>query len=697
MQIDIAQFHAAFFDEAAEHLADMESVLLELENGAGDPELLNRIFRAAHSIKGSSGTFGFKHVARFTHGLENLLDRLRDGSLAVSQAIVELLLRSTDMVASLISAARSDLPPDAGLDGLLAELETQAAGTSPAAVDSPAQAAPPPAPRVREYVVSITPGTDLLRHRAEPLLMIRELCSMGEVLEASVSTSRIPALADVEPDRSYFAWTIRLRSERAPVELEEVFLFVQEECVVVIVEHVDPAVLAGVAEADGAPTNASTSVFEGPNSSGPTTAKPVAAGAESGARPKSGGTESNSIRVSVEKVDEMINLVGELVISQSMLSQTISGLSEERQSLLTEALATLERSTRDLQERVMSVRMVPVASVFRRFPRLVRDLASSLKKQVDVEIIGEETELDKQMVEQIGDPLTHLVRNAVDHGIEGPQDRIAAGKSPEGHLRLVAFHEGGNVIIDVVEDGRGLDAEKIRNKAISLGLADPNENLTEEQIQGLIFLPGFSTAATISDVSGRGVGMDVVKRNIEALNGSVHVASEQGKGTRFRIKLPLTMAILDGLSVRVGSDVFIVPLLSVVESFRPKVNEVQTVAGRCEVVVVRGEHVPLLRLGELFRVPGSESDPKRGLVMILETQNQKFGLLVDELIGQLQVVMKSLESNYRKVEGLSGATILGDGRVALIVDIPGLSRLARQKRDVRSVLTVECAEQTVAS
>ena len=696
MQIDIAQFHAAFFDEAAEHLADMESVLLELENGAGDPELLNRIFRAAHSIKGSSGTFGFKHVARFTHGLENLLDRLRDGSLAVSEALVELLLRSTDMVASLIAAARSDLPPDAGLDGLLAELEAQAAGTSPAAVDSPKLSVPPPA-RVREYIVSVTPGTDLLRHRAEPLLMIRELASMGEVLEASVATARIPALADLEPDRSYFAWNIRLRSERAPADLEEVFLFVQDECVVVIVEHVDPAVLAGVAEADDAPANASASVLEGANGSGPVIAKTTAAGAESSARPKSSGTESNSIRVSVEKVDEMINLVGELVISQSMLSQTISGLSEERQSLLTEALATLERSTRDLQERVMSVRMVPVASVFRRFPRLVRDLATSLKKQVEVEIIGEETELDKQMVEQIGDPLTHLVRNAVDHGIEGPQDRIATGKSPEGHLRLVAFHEGGNVIIDVVEDGRGLDAEKIRNKAISLGLADPNENLTEEQIQGLIFLPGFSTAATISDVSGRGVGMDVVKRNIEALNGSVHVASEQGKGTRFRIKLPLTMAILDGLSVRVGSDVFIVPLLSVVESFRPKANEVQTVAGRCEVVVVRGEHVPLLRLGELFHVPGSESDPKRGLVMILETQNQKFGLLVDELIGQLQVVMKSLESNYRKVEGLSGATILGDGRVALIVDIPGLSRLARQKRDVRSISTVDCDAQAVAS
>jgi len=691
MQIDIAQFHAAFFDEAAEHLADMESVLLELENGAGDPELLNRIFRAAHSIKGSSGTFGFKDVARFTHGLENLLDKVRDGSMAVSPGLVELLLRSTDMVASLIAAAQRDLPADAGLDPLLHELEAHASRTAPA--DAPRPAVAPAIPAgPREYVVSITPGPELLRHRAEPLLMIRELSSMGEVLEASAATARVPALADIEPDRTYFAWTIRLKTERAPSEIEEVFLFVQEECVVVIVEHVPPQVAGVASEAGEGPLLASTPSGE-TTIAGPAATK-TATAPEAGARPKSAGSESNSIRVSVEKVDEMINLVGELVIAQSMLSQTISGLNEDRQSLLTEALATLERSTRDLQERVMSVRMVPVASVFRRFPRLVRDLASNLKKQVDVEIIGEETELDKQMVEQIGDPLTHLVRNAVDHGIEPPQDRIAAGKAPEGHLRLVAFHEGGNVIIDVVEDGRGLDAEKIRNKAISLGLADPSENLSEEQIQGLIFLPGFSTAATVSDVSGRGVGMDVVKRNIEALNGSVHVASERGKGTRFRIKLPLTMAILDGLSVRVGAEVFIVPLLSVVESFRPKPHEIQTIVARGEVVVVRGEHVPLLRMGNLFGVNNAETDPGRGLVMILETQNQKFGLLVDELLGQLQVVMKSLETNYRKVEGLSGATILGDGRVALIVDIPGLSRLARQ---VRNVLPAERSASAVVA
>ena len=393
-------------------------------------------------------------------------------------------------------------------------------------------------------------------------------------------------------------------------------------------------------------------------------------------------SESSSIRVSIEKVDELINLVGELAIAQSMVNQAIRDLPIEIAPMLEESMAAMERSTREVQERVMSVRMLPVGTIFRRFPRVVRDLAASLGKKVSLEIVGEETELDKQVIEQISDPLTHLIRNAIDHGIENPAERAACGKPEEGCLRLVAFHEGGNVIIDVAENGRGLDAEKIRNKAISLGLIGPSESLTEEESHALIFRPGFSTAAVVSDVSGRGVGMDVVKRNIEALNGSVSIKSEAGRGTRFRIKLPLTMAILDGLSVSIDHEVYILPLLSVVESFRPRPDDMKSVLGGGELLIVRGESVPLLRLYRAFGIDGGITNPCEGLVVIVENQGRKVGLLVDELLGQLQVVMKSVEENYEKIDGICGATILGDGRVALIIDIGGVDRLARQTVNV---------------
>jgi len=321
--------------------------------------------------------------------------------------------------------------------------------------------------------------------------------------------------------------------------------------------------------------------------------------------------------------------------------------------------------------------MVPLASVFRRFPRVVRDLAGSLGKQITVKITGEDTELDRQMIEQIADPLTHLIRNAVDHGIGTPEDRQRSGKPPEGTVGLHAYHEGGNVVIEVSDDGRGLDHERIRRKAVAKGLIGPEDDLGETQLHALIFAPGFSTAEQVTDVSGRGVGMDVVKRNIEALNGSVSIESAPGHGSTFRIRLPLTMAILDGLAVSLGGDIYIFPLLSVIESFRPKAVEVKTIAGRGEVVMVRGKPVPLVRLHRIFHCPGAITEPTRGLVVLMEHQGKKLGILVDDLLGQLQVVMKSIESNYRKVEGLSAATILGDGQVAFIVDVPGLTRLAR--------------------
>ncbi|MGE0679650.1 MAG: chemotaxis protein CheA, partial [Candidatus Binatia bacterium] len=388
--------------------------------------------------------------------------------------------------------------------------------------------------------------------------------------------------------------------------------------------------------------------------------------------------ESASIRVPTEKVDKLINLVGELVITQSMISQTLEHFSLAKLNQLRESITELERNTRELQERVMAVRMMPIGNSFSRFPRLVRDLATQLNKKIAVQMIGEETELDKGVIERISDPLTHLVRNAADHGIESPEERRAVGKPEQGTIRLQAYHQGGNVIIEVGDDGRGLNVERIKQKALAQGLIGPEDNLSEEQLHALIFHPGFSTAAVVSDVSGRGVGMDVVKKNIEALNGSVTVVSELGKGSCLRIKLPLTLAIIDGLSVKVGDDIYILPLVSIVESIRPRPEQVKRLFGRGEVIAVRGEFLPLIRLYHLFNTPTHIIDPSKGLVVIVETEGKKSGILVDELLGQAQVVIKNLEANYQKVEGVVGATILGDGRVALILDVQGLIHLAVQ-------------------
>jgi len=477
----------------------------------------------------------------------------------------------------------------------------------------------------------------------------------------------LPDLAALDPESCYLGWTIRLQTMKSAEEVRSVFLFV-EDCSQIAVE-LESAVEASGTE-PGSPPQAST---DKPHAS-ETTQRPAAA-ASSTARAR--GLEASSIRVSVEKVDELINLVGELVIAQSMVNQVIGRIPPDILPAVQEAVGIMDRSTRDLQERVMSVRMVPLASVFRRFPRVVHDLAVVLGKQIAVEISGEDTELDKQMIEQIVDPLTHLIRNAVDHGIATPEERGRQGKPPEGKIALRAYHEGGNVVIEVSDDGRGLDREAIRRKAISQGLIGPDEQLPDERIHALIFAPGFSTAEKVTDVSGRGVGMDVVKRNIEALNGSVSIESRQGEGTTFRLRLPLTMAILDGLAVSLSDDIYILPLLSVVESLRPKPEEVKTLVGRGEVILVRGRPVPLVRLHRVFHAPARFTDPTQGLVVITEHLGKEFALLVDDLVEHMQVVMKSLEANYQKVEGISAATILGDGHVAFILDVAGLSRLAR--------------------
>jgi two-component system chemotaxis sensor kinase CheA len=676
MQIDLKRFHAAFFDEATEHLATLEECLLSLERAPADTEQLNRIFRAAHSIKGASGTFGFGDIAAFTHSLEGLLDRMRSGDILPTPELVELLLRSSDALGGLVSAAKDGGPLPESIESLIQALEAARGGSGTGQAAPPAM---PPTPTretaTQEYRVRFQPGRDLLHFGMDPLLLLRELAEIGTISEVTADTSQLPDLLALVPDECYIGWTMRLSSAKSLDEIQAVFVFV-EDCSQISIEAV-PAIdgQAGLPAPSTKPVaTAEATARMAPAGPLPPTKEHKDAAAPS--RPRS--LESSSIRVSVEKVDELINLVGELVIAQSMVNQVVGRIPADILPGMQEALGIMDRSTRDLQERVMAVRMVPLANVFQRFPRLVRDLAGSLGKQINVEISGEDTELDKQMIEQIADPLTHMIRNAVDHGIGTPEERQRAGKPPQGTIGLRGYQEGGNVVIEVSDDGHGLDLERLRRKAIGLGLIGADDQLSDSQLRELILAPGFSTAEKVTDISGRGVGMDVVKRNVEALNGSVSIESTLGRGTTFRVRLPLTMAIVDGLAAGINGEIYIFPTLSVLESFRPQAAEVKSIAGRGEVVLVRGRPVPLVRLYRIFHRPAKCTEPTQGLVVIVEHQGKNFGLLVDELLGQTQVVMKSFESNYEKVEGISAATILGDGQVAFILDVPGLSRMARR-------------------
>lgn len=673
MQVNMDQFRDAFFEEAAEHLANMESGLLQLESSPHDLELMHAIFRGAHSIKGGSGMFGFADITRFTHAMESLLDLMRDEKIAVTPTLTDLLLRSTDILRTLVTIAKEGGELPATLEGTLQELH-HALSQDEAPVSLTVEVVSAPSESdltLLGYRIYFQPGPDLFRQGQDPLLVLRELDQFGEVTELQADLSHLPDLTHLDPESCYLAWSLVVKTDKNEAELRSIFSFVEDSSEIRIEALFSSAPQTLGGETTPASPSELTPGLPTPEAHVVAPKSPAAT-----AKPPAANAESASIRVSTEKVDKLINLVGELVITQSMISQTIQEFSPEKLSQLRESIIEMERNTRELQERVMAVRMLPIGNVFSRYPRLVRDLAATLNKKIAVQMFGEETELDKSVIERIGDPLTHLVRNAADHGLETPEERQQAGKSEQGVIRLQAFHQGGNVIIEVADDGRGLNTDRIRQKAIAQGLIGAEDNLNEEQIHALIFHPGFSTAAVVSDVSGRGVGMDVVKKNIESLNGTVSINSEAGRGSRIRIKLPLTLAIIDGLSLSVGDEIYILPLTAIIESIRPRPEQVKRVMGQGEVVVVRGEFLPLLRLHALFDVPARVTDPSRGLVVIVENEGRRFGLLVDELLGQSQVVIKNLEANYRKVEGAIGATIMGDGRVALILDVLGLSRLA---------------------
>ena len=670
MSMDISDFYQTFFDEADELLADMEQHLLDLVPEAPDAEQMNAIFRAAHSIKGGAGTFGFTILQETTHLMENLLDDARRGEMQLNTDIINLFLETKDIMQEQLDAYKSSSEPDAAsfeyICTALRQLALEAKGESaPVAANGAklsvveteevAPMAGGPAGKTRIVLSRLKPG--------EPDMLQEELSNLAQLSQVEKTDDSLSATLDGSVDQDDVVAVLCFVIEADQIAFETV---TTEVAVVAADESAATAVAAAEPVAPAVPA-----------------LKPVAkettpapAGRD---KPAARASESTSIRVAVEKVDQLINLVGELVITQSMLAQRSNELDPVQHGDLITSMGQLQRNARDLQESVMSIRMMPMEYVFSRFPRLVRDLAGKLGKQVELTQLGSSTELDKSLIERIIDPLTHLVRNSLDHGIELPEARIAAGKSAVGNLILSAEHQGGNICIEVTDDGAGLNRERILAKAISQGMA-VHDNMTDEEVGMLIFAPGFSTAEQVTDVSGRGVGMDVVKRNIQEMGGHVEIQSKQGSGTTIRILLPLTLAILDGMSVKVSGEVFILPLNAVMESLQPREEDLHPLAGGERVLEVRGEYLPLVELWKIFDVDGANTEPTQGIVVILQSAGRRYALLVDQLIGQHQVVVKNLESNYRKVPGISAATILGDGSVALIVDVSALQGINREQR-----------------
>ncbi|MBO9357359.1 chemotaxis protein CheA [Bordetella petrii] len=689
--LDLSQFYETFFDEADELLAEMEQLLLQLDIAAPDIEQLNAIFRAAHSIKGGAATFGcFQHLAGTTHLLENLLDEIRRGEMTLRADMVDIFLETKDVLKSQLDTYRAAQEPDEAVYERICAVLRQLAhehGTAAAPIE-PAMPAAAPAPAVPAAPAAAAPSG-----QPDAGLALRVRISQVSDKDAQSLLEEMGNLGTVlAHERAEGGLTVWVDSTCTADDIEAVCCFIVDADQLDVqragapragdaVDQFARAAAGFAAQAAGEPAAASAIAASPAAAPAPAAAHAPAAPAKAArAAPATAAAdkESTSIRVGVEKVDQVINLVGELVITQAMLAQTASGLDPVLHDRLLNGMEQLERNARDLQEAVMSIRMMPMDYVFSRFPRLVRDIAVKMGKQIELQTYGRATELDKSLIERIIDPLTHLVRNSLDHGIETPEKRIAAGKEPVGQLILSAEHNGGNIVIEVSDDGAGLNRDKILKKALAQGLA-VSENTPDEEVWQLIFAPGFSTAEQVTDISGRGVGMDVVRRNIQDMGGHVQLSCVPGEGTTTRIVLPLTLAILDGMSVRVGDETFILPLNHVTESLQPTEDQMYSVAGDERVMQVRGEYLPLVELHRVFGVARAQADPTQAIAVIMQAQDRRFALLVDHLVGQHQVVVKNLESNYRKVPGVSAATILGDGSVALIVDVFALARANREK------------------
>lgn len=720
MSIDMSQFYQVFFDEAAEHLISMEALLLGLNLEAPDHDQLNAIFRAAHSIKGGSGTFGFTDMADVTHVLETLLDRVRKNEISLTHDMVDAFLQAGDVLRGLLEAHQhGTIADEARSISICVKLEQLA--------DNPNEGIGQKTESKRHSVTTTGSSPTSAQHTyqirfantrtafpsdAHLKNLLEELGNIGKIADQHITADTV---------------NLTLVTQTSIAKLHEIFAFFLEPQQLTIVESrgitgsdagqgygffadpetiksgvenaegygffADPETIkSGVENADGygffiAP-EAIKSVVENAQGYGffkevenhsPSLSierQELNPGRRATDRAATAASGESSIRVSVGKVDNLVNLVGELVITQAMLAETVSNMDAVLHERLVNGLGQLERNTRDLQESVMSVRMIPISLVFSRFQRVVRDSAVKHNKKVQLKVIGEGTELDKGLIEKISDPLTHLVRNSLDHGIELPDERIAKGKDPQGTITLRAAHQGGSIVIEVSDDGAGLNRERIIAKAREKGMP-VSDNMSDADVWQIIFAPGFSTAAVVTDVSGRGVGMDVVKKNIESISGRIEIVSLPGQGTSMTIRLPLTLAILDGLSIAVGDQIYIVPLGFISESLQPDPSDIKEISGQGKVVHVRGEYLPLIALHKMFNIQPKITDPAEGILVLLEVEGKKVALFVDELVGQHQVVIKSLETNYRKVPGVSGATIMGDGRVAMIIDVGALVKLAQ--------------------
>jgi len=669
------ELRGLFLEESREHVTSLENDLLQLEGesaqGAIDSELINRIFRSAHTIKGGAGTVGFNDLMGFTHNTENVLDQVRNERLAVSQKLISLLLSCVDCISRMLDAATGDgaEPSDeekaelvSRLDGYLGQaVETVAKvadQVTEVEVSEPAQPTSAKG-RCKCFDVHMQLSDDVMESGTDPLMLIEELKDHGQVEVKAVQTDKIPSLEEMDPYQLYMSWDLTVTGEMSKEDLEGVFIFVDDDGAIKIAEA-SPEISD---ESTAAPVPIAADVVE--------KAKPAKTAVPRLATTKAAA----SIRVDTERLDRLVNLVGELVIGQARIAQECINGDPSPETVA--AVESLDRVTRELQNEAMGMRMVPIGPTFAQFQRVVRDLALAQGKNVSLDIQGKETELDKSIIEKIGDPLKHMVRNSVDHGMESAEARIAAGKPEVGTVRLAAYHQEGNIVIEIADDGNGLNAQAIADKAIREGVIPEDHSLTEQQIHALIFHPGLSTAAVVTDVSGRGVGMDVVKRNIEELRGRVSIESTPGKGTTFKIVLPLTLAIIDGMALQVGNQVFLTPLLSIVESFRPLPEQLQDVSGRAEWVSLRGETVPLIRLGEVLGVGQSEEiNVSESLVVVVEVSGGRYGLVVTDILGQQQVVIKPIEQHYKQVAGIAGASILVDGRVAMILDVSALVRIA---------------------
>mgnify|MGYP003408396734 CR=1 FL=1 len=665
MTIDLARFHATFLAESLSGLDSMEADLLELERGSTDPDLLQAIFRTVHSIKGGSGSLGFDGIADFSHHLETLLDELRSGKVEPTRDIIDLLLRSVDAERGLLGEVQNGV----GIDmAPIEQLKQEIIHWRSEKIAEVTVVSAPVIGQSMTYLIEFTPHRGFFLSGNDPLRVLRELATLGD-LETTCAERLLPPLADIDPEASYLGWTCRLHTVHSVEAVREVFAWVTDDCDLSI--QVIPAL-------ESLPTFAQMNTMESASIDRRNDDRALGRRASDRvtmdlATSDVATTRPQTLQVTAEKIDGLVNLVGELVITQTMLKQNVDHFDMNNIGQLQATVALLERNTRELQQAVLAIRMLPVSFVFGRFHRMVRDIGMSLGKRIELKISGENSELDKSVIEKLFDPLTHLVRNALDHGLETPEERLSAGKSEIGTLSLHAQHRGGHIEIEVRDDGRGLDPEKIAAKARAQGLIGADEVLDRQRTQQLIFTSGFSTAERVSDLSGRGVGLDVVRENITSLGGRVEVVSTPGQGSTFLIRLPLTLAIVEGMFVQVGLDTFVLPLAFITECMQSNDKAIKRIGGDGMVVEVRGEYLPVVELRRICNIANG-MDVGKGVFVLMEADSKRVALLVDTLIGQDQVVIKSLETNYQKVDHLAGATILGDGRVALILDANSIVR-----------------------